>query len=416
MNDNINRPIDAQKPARPAISGSERSSKAERRGIVRIIGAVDRPFLLIIIALLCIGSVMVFSASYAYAKTYFNDSYYFARKQIEWAVLGLVAMCAVILVDYRLIKRFAWLGYGFALLLNAAVVVMGIANNGAQRWIKIGSLQFQPSELLKFFIIIVCASYISNNQSRMKSFKYGVLPFILILAPAAGLLVLQSHLSATIIVTALVFCMMFVGGGNLAWLGGAVGAGAAAVFAVLNLPFIRDIPFIQEKLPHIFNRLDIWADPVGMLSNPETRDAAWQPAQSLFAISSGGFWGLGIGKSNQKHGFLPEPQNDYVFAILCEELGFFGAVGVILLFFAFAYRGFRIASRCPNRFCSLVVMGLTLKVSIQAMLNIAVVSNVLPSTGISLPFFSYGGTALIMLMGEMGIILSMSRYSYMERG
>ena len=155
---------------------------------------------------------------------------------------------------------------------------------------------------------------------------------------------------------------------------------------------------------------------MGMLSNPETRDAAWQPAQSLFAISSGGFWGLGIGKSNQKHGFLPEPQNDYVFAILCEELGFFGAVGVILLFFAFAYRGFRIASRCPNRFCSLVVMGLTLKVSIQAMLNIAVVSNVLPSTGISLPFFSYGGTALIMLMGEMGIILSMSRYSYMERG
>ena len=179
MNDNINRPIDAQKPARPALSGSERGPKAERRGIVRIIGEVDRPFLLIIIALLCIGSVMVFSA---YAKTYFTDSYYCARKQIEWAVLGLVAMCAVILVDYRLIKRFAWLGYGFALLLNAAVVVMGIANNGAQRWIKIGSLQFQPSELLKFFIIIVCASYISNNQSRMKSFKYGVLPFILILA------------------------------------------------------------------------------------------------------------------------------------------------------------------------------------------------------------------------------------------
>ena len=172
-----------------------RAGKAprERGTFVRIIGEVDRPFLLIVIALLCIGSVMVFSASYAYGKYYFNDSYYFARRQLGWAVLGLAGMCfTAVVVDYRWIKRFAWLGYGVSLLLNAAVVVIGVANNGAQRWIKIGPIQFQPSELLKFFVIIVCASYISNNHSRMKSFRYGVLPFILILAPAAGLLVLQS--------------------------------------------------------------------------------------------------------------------------------------------------------------------------------------------------------------------------------
>ena len=360
---------------------------------------------------------MVFSASYAYGKFYFNDSYYFARRQLGWAVLGLAGMCfTAVFVDYRWIKRFAWLGYGVALLLNAAVVVMGIANNGAQRWLKLGPIQFQPSELLKFFVIIVCASYISNNHSRMKEFRYGILPFILILAPAAGLLVLQSHLSATIIVCLLVFSMMLLGGSSLAWLGGAAGLAAGAAFAVLKLPFVQELPLFKENLSHIFQRLAIWEDPVAMIANKATRDAAWQPAQSLFAISSGGFWGLGIGKSNQKHGFLPEPQNDYVFAILCEELGFFGAVGVILLFAAFAYRGFRIAANSPNRFCSLVVMGLTLQVSLQAILNIAVVTNTLPSTGISLPFFSYGGTSLVILMVEMGVILSISRYSYIERG
>ena len=326
-------------------------------------------------------------------------------------------MCfTAVFVDYRWIKRFAWLGYGVALLLNAAVVVMGIAAKGAQRWLKLGPIQFQPSELLKFFVIIVCASYISNNHSRMKEFRYGILPFILILAPAAVLLVLQSHLSATIIVCLLVFSMMLLGGSSLAWLGGGAGLAAGAAFAVLNLPFVKELPLFKEKLPHIFQRLAIWEDPVAMIADKATRDAAWQPAQSLFAISSGGFWGLGIGKSNQKHGFLPEPQNDYVFAILCEELGFFGAVGVILLFAAFAYRGFRIAANSPNRFCSLVVMGLTLQVSLQAILNIAVVTNTLPSTGISLPFFSYGGTSLVILMVEMGVILSISRYSYIERG
>ena len=392
-------------------------AQRERGTFVRIIGEVDRPFLLIVIALLCIGSVMVFSASYAYGKFYFNDSYYFARRQLGWAVLGLAGMCfTAVFVDYRWIKRFAWLGYGVALLLNAAVVVMGIAAKGAQRWLKLGPIQFQPSELLKFFVIIVCASYISNNHSRMKEFRYGILPFILILAPAAVLLVLQSHLSATIIVCLLVFSMMLLGGSSLAWLGGGAGLAAGAAFAVLNLPFVKELPLFKEKLPHIFQRLAIWEDPVAMIADKATRDAAWQPAQSLFAISSGGFWGLGIGKSNQKHGFLPEPQNDYVFAILCEELGFFGAVGVILLFAAFAYRGFRIAANSPNRFCSLVVMGLTLQVSLQAILNIAVVTNAIPSTGISLPFFSYGGTSLVILMVEMGVILSISRYSYIERG
>lgn len=272
-----------------------RAGKAprERGTFVRIIGEVDRPFLLIVIALLCIGSVMVFSASYAYGKYYFNDSYYFARRQLGWAVLGLAGMCfTAVVVDYRWIKRFAWLGYGVSLLLNAAVVVIGVANNGAQRWIKIGPIQFQPSELLKFFVIIVCASYISNNHSRMKSFRYGVLPFILILAPAAGLLVLQSHLSATIIVCLLVFSMMLLGGSSLAWLGGAAGVGAAAAFAVLKLPFVQELPLFKEKLSHIFQRLAIWEDPVAMIADKATRDAAWQPRSrcSPFPRAASGDW------------------------------------------------------------------------------------------------------------------------------
>ena len=389
-------------------------AQRERGTFVRIIGEVDRPFLLIVIALLCIGSVMVFSASYAYGKFYFNDSYYFARRQLGWAVLGLAGMCfTAVFVDYRWIKRFAWLGYGVALLLNAAVVVMGIAAKGAQRWLKLGPIQFQPSELLKFFVIIVCASYISNNHSRMKEFRYGILPFILILAPAAVLLVLQSHLSATIIVCLLVFSMMLLGGSSLAWLGGGAGLAAGAAFAVLKLPFVKELPLFKEKLSHIFQRLAIWEDPVAMIADKATRDAAWQPAQSLFAISSGGFWGLGIGKSNQKHGFLPEPQNDFIFSILCEELGFIGAALVVALFLLLLLRGMSIAVRARDKFGALLVVGFVVQVTLQAILNMAVVTNTIPNTGISLPFFSSGGTSLLMLLGEMGIVLSVSRQTDM---
>lgn len=381
--------------------------------IIRLIGEVDRPFLLIIIALLCIGSVMVFSASYAYAAANYKDSYYFARRQLGWALGGLTVMAFVAkVVDYRWLKKWALVGYAISVVLNLIVPFIGTKKNGSTRWLEFGFINFQPSELLKFFIILVLAAYVSDNYSKIRTFKSGVLPFFIFGSIAAFSIIIQKHLSATIIVCLLVLVMMYLSGTKGVWVGGAFGALGAGALFILTI----GKEFLQNKLPHAAERLLVWEDPFKYMKDAATGDAGWQPAQSLYAIVSGGFWGLGLGNSNEKHGYLPEPQNDYIFAILCEELGFFGALVVIGLFVAFAWRGFKIAKNAPNRFTSLLVMGLVMQIILQVMLNIAVVTNSIPSTGISLPFFSYGGTSLIILLAEMGIILSISRYSYLEKG
>lgn len=395
-----------------AVAPTKKRVRVNQNRIYRLIGEIDRPMLIIIIALVCIGSVMIFSASYAVGESRFDDSYYFARSQVRWVAFGILGMALIAkLLDYRVLKRFAYIIYAGVLFLNYLVPFFGETNKGATRWFVIFGVEFQPSELLKFALVLACATYISNHASEMKTLRKGALPLLLLTLPAAGATLLQSHLSATIIILLLMVVMLWLSGLKGVYFGVVLGAGITVGTFFLTVG--RNI--LGKIVPHALTRLDIWEDPFKYMSY-ESGGAGWQPAQSLYAISSGGFWGLGLGQSNQKHGYLPEPQNDYIFAILAEELGFFGVICVIALFGALAYRGYHISRNAPNRFSSLVTMGITAQIVVQVLLNLAVVTNTFPSTGISLPFFSYGGTSLIILLAEMGVVLSISRYSFIEQG
>ncbi|MBR6593647.1 MAG: putative lipid II flippase FtsW [Clostridia bacterium] len=395
-----------RKKGNPQISRTLRTDSSRKAApvrtlkLTRIVGEVDRPFLIILIVLVCIGSVMVFSASYPSAESRFGDSFYYARRQIGFVLAGIVAMAlTTVLADYRLLKRVSLALFMFALALNAATAVPGIGleKNGARRWLNIG-IDFQPSEILKFALILMCARHISDNYDKMRSFKTGTLPFVFLLCMSAATTVMQSHLSCTIILCIIVFALMWMGGTNKKLLFGAVGVGAAGILLVL------------KNMAHSIQRVQVWLNPLSDLNG-----AGWQPLQSLYAIAAGGFWGLGLGQSNQKHGFLPEPHNDYIFAILCEELGYFGAFVVMFLFALLVWRGYVIAKKAPNMYASLIVMGIMCSLAAHVLLNIAVVTNSIPSTGIGLPFFSYGGTSLMIWMAEMGVVLSVSRYSYLEK-
>lgn len=405
----------------PAVSKQQNNSlPAERpvkRNIVRMIGEVDRPMLLIIVALICIGLVMIFSSSYAHAETRYGDSYRLIKSQLRAALIGLATMLLVTRLDYRIIKKFGLIACLVIYGLNYAVPFIGSVFGGAKRWIQFSGFTMQPSELLKFAVILAAAIYISDNYHKISSantFKLQLrtlVPIGIITVLAAGATLFQNHASATIIMLCLAFAMLVMSNIKLRWV--LIALGVVAVVGVLMFTVFRGV--IEELVPQVFTRLEVWEDPFAYMSNA-TGGKGWQPAQSLYAIASGGFWGLGLGQSNQKLGYLPEPYNDYIFAILCEELGLFGAIIVIALFAAFIIRGFIIASRAPDRFSQLLTMGIVSQVGIQVALNLAVVTNTLPSTGIGLPFFSYGGTALIILLTEMGIVLSVSRYSYIEKG
>lgn len=380
---------------------SKRGTQGRTLKITRLVGEVDRPFLIILIVLICIGSVMVFSASYPSAESKYGNSFYFAKRQLIFVILGVAAMAvATVLADYRRLKRVSLALFTFALVINAATAVPGIGleRNGARRWLNIG-IDFQPSEVLKFALILMCARHISDNSDKIRNFRSGTIPFIMLLGMSAATTVLQKHLSCTIILCIIVFAMMWMGGTNKKLLIGTVLAGAGGLLLVL------------KNMAHSIRRIAVWRDPFTDLGG-----AGWQPVQSLFAISAGGFWGLGLGQSNQKHGYLPEPHNDYIFAILCEELGYFGAICVIMLFGLLVWRGFVIAKNAPNMYSTLVVAGIMCSLTAHVLLNIAVVTNTVPSTGIGLPFFSYGGTSLMIWMAEMGVVLSVSRYSYLEKG
>lgn len=413
----VSRSTDVSAGAAPQSASAE--AKARRTSqrpntITRFLGEVDRPFLIIVLLLVCVGSVTIFSSSYAFAAHWYKDSYYLARPQLIYVLMGLSAMTAIVIsgpVVLGIVRRFAFLIYLVALGINAVVPFAGVNLGGATRWIVILGVQFQPSELLKFALVLICARHVVNNQDRLHTFRYGVLPFALYGGAAIVTTLAQKHLSATIINCLIVYAMMWLGGTGAKFLGGV--AAAAGALAVSVLTFGETL--IEKIVPHALTRLKIWHDPFSYMS-VESGGKGWQPVQSLYAISSGGFWGLGLGRSNQKHGYLPEPYNDYIFAIWCEETGFFGAVLVAALFAAFAWRGFHIATHSQDKFSSLLVMGITVHVIIQVVLNFAVVTNSIPSTGISLPFFSYGGTSLIILLCEMGLVLAVSRYSYTERG
>ncbi len=357
---------------------------------------MDLPFLLLILTLVAFGLVMLGSASWAVGLYRRGDAYAYLRPQLLFAAVGLAALWAASRVDYHIYHRLAWPLLGLSLVLLTVVLFMP-EYNGCKRWIALPGLgTLQPSEIAKFSVVLVFSHIIALNQSRMDQFRVGVLPFAAILGVVAVLMLLEPHLSGTLLILVIGAVLMFVGGTGLRWFGLA-GAGAltALSLALVLLPDL--VPYAADRLS---SWLDPFADPLG---------DGHQTIQSLYAIGSGGATGLGLGNSRQKHLYVPEPQNDFIFSILCEELGFVGAALVLVLFFLLLWRGLVIAVRAPDKFGALLAVGFVVQVCLQAVLNIAVVTNTIPNTGISLPFFSSGGTSLMMLLGEMGIVLSVSR-------
>lgn len=362
----------------------------------------DTSFFVVVLLLLVMGVVMVLSSSYARAYydpgniTGGNGTYYFVR-QLLFAVAGFGAMLFASRVPMRLYRRYAFHFLALVLVLLALVPFVGVKANGARRWLGVGGLTVQPSELAKLAVIISFSAIICRTRSRMRTFRYGILPFGIILIAIIGLLVLEPHFSASIIIIAIGAAMLYLGGVRLGWF--------AAAFGVVGV----GIAVLLMFFPYASSRISTWRDPFSSSS-----DEGYQIVQSLYSIGSGGLSGLGLGASRQKYLYLPEEHNDFIFSVVCEELGFIGATLILVLFAMLILRGFWIAIHLPERFDFLVCAGITTLLAIQVFLNVAVVTNLIPCTGISLPFFSYGGTALLIELFEMGIILSASREVVIE--
>ena len=360
-------------------------------------GPMDLPFLLLTLLLLCVGLVMVLSASFARAyydierQTGGRATYYFIR-QLIFSVSGVALMLAAARFKISTYRRMSVPLLLISVVLLLAVPVIGVRVNGAKRWISLGFTTFQPSEICKIAVILSFAQLICVFKEKMQTFKYGILPFIAIIVVICGLLLLEPHVSACVIVVMLGAVMLFAGGVKLRWFGIALGGAAGA--GVL----------VATKFAHASARIQTWLDPF-----KDPRGDGWQIIQSLYSIGSGGLLGVGLGQSRQKYLYLPEEHNDFIFAVVCEELGLIGALLILALFAMLIIRGYWIAMHARNRYSSLIATGVTTLLALQVILNVAVVTNLVPCTGISLPFFSYGGTALWLQLIEMGIILSVSR-------
>lgn len=364
---------------------------------------IDGVFLLIVLLLAVYGTLMVFSAGYSYAEHRYGDAYYFIKKQSVWLALGAASMLTAALIDSEIYKRLTPLFYTVTLALLVLVLIFGFAGNGAQRWISIGPLTIQPSEIAKLTLIMAMARYFSDNAALaldLKSKKYvfihgTLIPIVIMLVPIV-LVMLQKHLSCIIILGSIGVLMIVASGAGLGYLSAFLGVGVAGVSCIALFT-----DYTKE-------RITVW-------QNPEAYKltGGWQTLQGLMAIGSGGIFGLGYGNSLLKHSYVSEPANDMIFAILCEELGLVGALLALALFCALVIRGFNIAMRAEDDFSRMLAIGICIKMGLQVLLNVAVVTNSIPNTGISLPFFSYGGSSLIMLFFEMGILLSISRKSKM---
>jgi len=357
------------------------------------LGSIDMPFFILVMLLMSIGLVMTFSASYASAYyMYDGESTHFVIRQSLFAVAGLLIMFLITRLDYQYFKLLSIPVVVISIVLLVLVLFIGKTINGSTRWIYIGPVGFQPSELAKLGIILAFATMISVFKEKMRTFRYGILPFGILLVLYGVLLILQPHLSCIILIGVIGIVMMYVGGMSGWWIIGGIGAGAGVVYAA------------YEFLPHVKARFDVWNDPW-----LEPLGAGYQTIQSMYALGSGGLFGLGLGQSRQKFLYLPEAYNDYVFAIVCEELGYIGALMILALFVLLIIRGYWIAIKARDQFGSMLVVGITTHIAIQTLFNIAVVTNFMPVTGVSLPFFSYGGTSLMLQLAEMGIVLAVSR-------
>lgn len=357
---------------------------------------IDYTLVITILLLLSIGLIMVLSASSPSALSESGDSYKYFNKQLLFAVLGLIAMYVISKIDYRFYRKFYKQAWWISLILLILVMLVGKTVNEAKRWIYItDTLSFQPSEIVKFLMIIFYAGILTKNRDQLGKFKEGFLKHILLVVPIIALLMLQPHFSASMVIITIVAVMMILAGCKF-WHFLATG-GAVGIPGMIGLIILE--PY---RLARVTTFLDPWKDATG---------TGWQVIQSLYAIGSGGLFGAGLGESKQKYLYIPEPHNDFIFSVLAEELGFVGCVLVILLFAIFIWRGVLIAMKSPDMFGSLIAIGITTMVAIQVILNIAVVTSSVPATGMPLPFFSYGGTALFILLCEMGVLLNISRAS-----
>lgn len=356
---------------------------------------VDLPFLILVLLLLTVGLIMLYSASFAqseYDTGYISSTRYF-QKQAVCAAIGLAAFLFFSRIPARAWFRLAWPMYALSIVLLLSVLAVGEEVNGARRWINVAGLQFQPSEIAKFTLILLFARLTRSFGSDAKKFRFGVLGFGAALLGILVPLALEKHLSAIMLMGMVAVVMMFVAGTRARWL--LAGAGAAVVFVAVYV----------SVMGYAGDRITAWLHP-----ESDPGDTGYQILQSLYAIGSGGLFGLGFGKSRQKYLYLPFQYNDYIFAVICEELGFVGALAIIALFCALILRGYWIALRARDRFSTVLAAGLVTLIAVQTVLNLCVVTNLLPSTGISLPFFSYGGTALAVNLGEMGIVAHISRF------
>ncbi len=376
-----------------------RSQGRKKSALTR--GKIDITFLSFVLILMTIGLVMLFSASYAYSYEYYGNSYKFISRQALFAVVGVIIMLAVSKIDYHILKKFAWIIFIAVLAMLGILLVLPpmVSGMDVKRWIALGPITFQPSELAKFAIVLLFSALISANTKQMREMKFIIL-LIGILGLTCGLIVLEPHLSATILVFCLGIVLLIVGGLPKRYIFGGIGLG---VGGVILLVVTGAIGYASDRIKYW---LDPWLAPTG---------EGFQTIQSLLAIGSGGVLGRGIGQSRQKYLWVPEPHNDFIFSIVCEELGLIGAIVIIVLFCLLVWRGFLIAMRSPDKFGALLSIGLTFQVGLQAMLNIWVVTNTIPNTGISLPFFSYGGTSLLILLAQMGVVLSVSRSANVEK-
>ena len=372
----------------------KRIFRAKEDPVLRRENSVDPVFLMLLLALLALGLLMLWSASYAQSEfdSGYTESTRYLKKQELCALLGLGCMALFSRVPVAFWRKNAWQIYVGAIVLLLAVLLMGRSVNGAKRWISIGGIQFQPSEIAKFAVILVFARLSREFGPKAEEFRYGVLGFGAALMGILVPLALEKHLSAIMLIGMVAVVMMYLSGTRVKFL--LLGAALAAAFVGVYITFMG----------YAGDRVTAWLDPA---SDPS--DTGYQILQSLYAIGSGGFFGLGLGRSRQKYLYLPFQYNDYIFAIVCEELGLLGAAGIMVLFAALILRGYHIALRARDRFSSMLAAGLTTLLAVQTVLNLCVVTNLLPSTGIALPFFSYGGTALAVNLGEMGIILAISR-------
>lgn len=365
----------------------------------------DVSFLIAVILLSLFGTVMVFSAGYAYAAFRYGDAGYFMRRQTIWLAVGLLVMFVASHIRPSVYEALTPVLYGATMVLLLLVLIVGLVGNGAQRWISLGPVTIQPSEIAKMTVVMMLARYFSvfgtralDRKKKRNIFLYGtIFPGLIMLFPIL-LVMLQKHLSCMIILGTIGLLTILAAGGGAKYIGGFTALGGVGVTCLaLFTDYTKD-------------RITVWQNPEAY---PLT--GGWQTLQGLMAIGSGGMFGLGLGKSVLKYCYISEPANDMIFAVLCEELGFVGATVTLSVFAFLVYRGYRIALTAPSSFMRITAFGITAKIAVQVLLNVAVVTNTIPNTGISLPFFSYGGSSLVMILFEMGMLLSFSRFCKIEK-